>query len=291
MRPLQLSAILLALSALAAPALQHPHTLPIARTRHAPDDLEVTGMIAGLPPGASGFVSHAALAALPQITTPVHNDPDFAGLQLRVTGIPLSELAKALGAEPASDLIDALCSDRYRSHYPADYLAAHQPIFVLKIDGESPAQWAARTKQYDSGPYFITHANYQPRYKVLSHSEQPQIPDNIVRLNFSTQAATFGPLTPRGGYPPDSPVAEGFIIAKQNCLRCHSLGAVGGTKSGRDWRTLGTWAREQPVYFARYVRNPASVEPHAHMPGNPTYDDATLAALTAYFRTFAEDSK
>ena len=288
MRPRHLAAILLALSPFAASALQPVHSLPISRTRHAPGDLEITGLIDGLPPGAVGYISYASLASLPQITTPIQNDSNFAGLTVRVTGIPLEALAKALGASPQSDLIDALCDDRYRSHYPADYIAAHHPILALKIDGQRIAAWAARTHQYDPGPYFITHAHFVPRYKILAHEEEPQIPDNIVRLNFTTTAATFGPITPHGNPAPDTPAARGFAIAKQNCLRCHFMGTIGGTKSGVEWRALSTWATEQPAFFAKYVHDPKSIETHAHMPANPTYDAPTLAALTANFRTFAE---
>jgi mono/diheme cytochrome c family protein len=292
----QLTKILLAVCVLALVPLsaQQPRKLAIARTRHADDDLEVTGMIAGLPPGAVGYVSYAGLASLPQITTTIQNDSNFADQAsrgVRISGIPLAELAKALGALPESNLIDALCTDRYRSHYPADYIAAHKPIFALKINGERPAAWAARTHEYDPGPYFITHANFVPRDRFLAYSEQPQIPDNIVRLNFTSAAATYGPITPHGDYTADSPVAQGFTIAKQNCLRCHFMNAVGGTKSGRDWRSLSVWASEQPKYFQRYIHDPQAVDPHAHMEGSPTYDAATLNALTAYFRTFTEEKK
>ena len=292
MPPRKLAAVVLALCALASCAAAQTHTggsLTIASVRHAADDLEVTGMVAGLPAGAVGYVSYADLAKLAQITTTIQNDSNFADQPskgVRISGIYLDQLAKALGALPQSDLIDALCTDRYRSHYPADYIAAHRPLFALKINGERPAAWAAKTKEYDPGPYFITHANYVPRYKVLSHSEEAQIPDNLIRLNFTTVAATFGPITPRGNFPPDSAVAQGFTIAKQNCLRCHFLNSVGGTKSGLDWRSLSTWAQEQPKFFQQYVQNPQSVDPHAHMEGNPTYDAATLEALTAYFRAF-----
>ena len=244
-------------------------------------------MVAGLAPGAVADVSWSDLAKLPQVTATILNDSNLADQVtrgVRVSGIPLEQLAKALGALPSSDLIDATCTDRYRSHYPADYVAAHHPIFALLIEGERPAKWAARTHRYDPGPYFITHANYVPRYKVLAHAEQPQIPDNIARINFTTAAATYGPITPQGKYAADSAVARGFEIAKQNCLRCHFANGVGGTKSGREWRSLSTWAWEQPQYFQSYVLNPKAHEPHAHMEGNPGYDAATLEALTAYFQ-------
>jgi mono/diheme cytochrome c family protein len=284
--------VLCAIAGSAASQSQPVKKLTIALTRNADDDLEVTGMVAGLPAGAVGYVSYAELVALPQITTTIQNDSNFAhqpARGVRITGIRLEHLAKALGALPESDLIDALCTDRYRAHYPADYIAAHHPIFALKINRERPAQWAAKAHEYDPGPYFITHADFIPRDKFLTYLEQPQIPENIMRLNFSTVGATFGPITPRGDFPPNSPVAQGFLIAKQNCLRCHSLNDAGGTKSGREWPSLATWAREQPQFFERYVHDPQSVEPHAHMEGSPTYDDATLNALTAYFRTFTEE--
>ena len=249
-------------------------------------------MISGLPAGAVGYVTYADLAKLPQITTTIQNDsnfPDQPSKGVKITGIPLEELAKALGALPQSDLIDALCSDRYEAHYPAEYIAAHHPLFGLKINGERPHEWAAKMKAYDPGPYFITHANYVPRYKIFAHAEEAQIPDNLIRLNFSTTAATYGPITPRGSFTPDSAVGQGFTIAKQNCLRCHFLNGVGGTKSGVDWRSLSVWAQEQPKFFEKYVQNPQSVDPHAHMEGNPHYDAATLDALTTYFRTFTEE--
>lgn len=280
-------ALFCALALPASPQLK----LGLSPTRHAVDDLEVTGMASGLQPGAVAYVSYADLAKLPQITTTIQNDSNFAdqlSRGVKITGIPLDELAKALGVLPGSDLIDALCTDHYRSHYPADYIAAHHPIFALKINGQRPAAWAKLTKEYNPGPYFITHANYVPRYSVLSHQEQAQIPDNIQRINFSTVAATYGPLTPHGSYPPDSPVTQGLTIAKQNCLRCHFVNNVGGYKSGRDWRILALLSREQPQYFERYIHNPQSVDSHAHMEGNLGYDPATLAALTSYFQTYTE---
>lgn len=295
MPPRKLAAIFFVLCAIAGAAAsqsQPVKKLTIALTRHADDDLEVTGMVAGLSAGAVGYVAYAELVGLPQFTTTIQNDSNFADQAyrgVRITGIRLEQLAKALGALADSDLIDALCTDRYHSHYPADYIAAHHPIFALKINRERPAQWAAKAHVYDLGPYFITHANFIPRDKFLTYLEQPQIPENIMRLNFSTIAATYGPITPRGDFPPNSPVAQGFLIAKQNCLRCHFLNDAGGTKSSRDWPSLATRAREQPQFFERYVHDPQSVEPHAHMEGSPTYDDATLDALTAYFRTFTKE--
>src|ERR1700678_2182889 len=110
-------------------------------TRQSRSDLEITGMVHGLAANSRGYVRYTDLAKLPQIEAVVDDDPDSPGVTMHVTGVYLDVLAKAVGALPSSDLIDALCTDRYRSHYPADYIAAHHPILVLKIDGMLPAAW------------------------------------------------------------------------------------------------------------------------------------------------------
>ncbi len=264
--------------------------LPIYRTRASDNDLEVTGMIAGLPVGATGYIRYTELASLPEITVTVHGDENFSELaqnqNVRVTGVYLETVAQALGRFRDSDLIDASCADGYRAHYPADYIAEHHPILALTINRLLPAEWARRNHQRDPGPYFITHAHFVAAFKVLAHTDRPQVPSNIVRLNFSSEAATYGAIMPRGNFAADSPEQRGFVIAKQNCLRCHNQGPYGGVKAGRTWMILSTWAREQPRYFAAYVHNPKAFEARAKMPPNPEYDAATLAALTAYFRTF-----
>ena len=246
------------------------------------DDLE----IAGLAPHSS-CLTRAYLGSLPQVTRDIDGGPDFGGLKLHITGVSLDVLAKALGAPPTADLIDALCTDKYRAHYPADYTAQHHPILVLSVDGLTPAAWAAKNHQDDPGPYFIAYDRFVPTFKVISHADQPQVPTNVTRLNFSTASATFAPITPSADYRENEPVQQGFTIAKQNCLRCHYSGATGGTKSGRSWSQLANIARSRPSYFSRYILSPQAVNPHAQMPANIGYDEATRAALTVYFQTFA----
>jgi mono/diheme cytochrome c family protein len=141
------------------------------------------------------------------------------------------------------------------------------------------------------GPYMISHPKFAPSFKVLSHSDEPQIPWGVIRLEFRDEKTVFGAIAPQGPHASDSGVQDGFRIAKQNCFRCHNAGSEGGQKSGRPWEMLGGKAEASPKEFAAYVRSPKSQNPKAQMPGNPGYDDATLAALTAYFRTFAAAPK
>ena len=249
-------------------------------------------MIAGVPTSSHWFITYQSLLSLPQVETTIAEDINFTELhtpRVKVSGVELSVLARIIGVPANSDMMNALCVDRYQSQLPAEYVAAHRPILVLKINGLSTSQWAAETKNEDPGPFMITYPDFKPSFKVLTHQDMPQEPTEMFLLSFGTQKDQFGPITPSGYFLPDSPVMLGFAIAKENCLRCHNHGTAGGTKAGRNWSTLAAHARHNPVDFANYVHNPQRVDSKATMPGNPTYDQVTLAAITAYFQAFPSE--
>jgi cytochrome c1 len=133
----------------------------------------------------------------------------------------------------------------------------------------------------------IANPSFVPSFKVLSHGDEAQIPFQVVRLDFRKESEVFGAITPRGDFAAGTPVMDGFTIAKQNCYRCHNMGAEGGTMASVPWPVLGALAKGSPDFFARYVRNPQAVNPRSRMEGSPAYDDQTVAALEAYFSTFA----
>jgi mono/diheme cytochrome c family protein len=186
-------------------------------------------------------------------------------------------------------MVVAICDDQYRAHYPRAYIAAHHPLLVLNINGKPPDGWPKDSEGHgmDMGPFLISHPAFTPTFGILSHADEAQIPWGVVRLEFRNEKAVLGAIAPHGPHAADSPVQAGFLIAQQNCFHCHNMGQEGGTKSGRPWMVLGAWAAAAPDYFAAYVRNPRSKNPRGQMPGMSQYDDKTIAALQAYFQTFA----
>jgi mono/diheme cytochrome c family protein len=255
-------------------------------TRSSPSDLEVAGDLAGLPPGSTRYVTRDDLLSLPQVSYTVTDDPNFKGFgPTRVSGVSLDELVKRFAA-PNADLVVAICDDKYRGNYPLDYRRAHQPLLVLEINGKGPAGWP-KSEGSDMGPYMISHPKFTPRFKVLSHVEEMQIPWGVVRLEFRNEKQVFGTIAPRGPHANDPEIEDGYRIAKENCFRCHNSGEEGGQKAGVTWTVISAIAAGSPDFFAAYVRDPKSRSPQAKMPGNPEYDEATLRALAAYFRTFA----
>ncbi len=260
--------------------------------RQLPSDLEVGGALAGLPPGSTRYIARDELLAMPQASFTVTDDANFTGAA-KIRGVKLEDLARALGASAASDTVIAICDDGYLANYPRAYLDAHHPVLVLEVNGEPPVGWPKAAEDHASsmGPYMISNPKFTPGYKILSHSDEAQIPWGVVRIEFRDEKIVFGAIAPRGPHAQDREVQDGFRIAEQNCFRCHNAGREGGQKSGRSWESLSAFAAASPKDFAGYIRAPLEKNPHAQMPGNPEYDDATLAALTAYFRTFSGAAK
>jgi mono/diheme cytochrome c family protein len=214
-------------------------------------------------------------------------DTNFTG-PTKISGIRLEDLAKQIAMTPGSDMVVAICDDQYRANYPRDYMAAHHPVLVLNVNGKPPAGWPkdSQENKYDMGPYMISHSKFIPGFKILSHTDEPQIPWGVVRIDFRNEKTVFDAIAPRGPRAADTEVQAGFRIASQNCFRCHNSGAEGGTKSDIAWQKLADLAAASPNDFGAYIRNPISRNAEARMPDNASYDEATLKALTAYFQTF-----
>jgi hypothetical protein len=282
----------------AAPADDWRALLHAERT--SAGDIELGGELAGIHPsdkdpspetpgvtaGQTRYVRYEELLRLPQETYTVINDSNFQG-KTEISGVALSTLAETFGV--ATDMVVAICNDQYQAHYPADYVAAHHPVLALRINGLDRNHWPTAGNGESLGPYLISHPEFKPSFKVLSHEDEPQIPYGVVRIDFRKEAEVFGAIRPQGKWTTDSPVGLGYVIARQDCFRCHNMGAEGGTMAQRTWAQLAAIADKHPDRFRRIIRDPASATPGAKMPAQPGYDEATLDALTAYFKSFAGD--
>jgi mono/diheme cytochrome c family protein len=260
--------------------------------RQNPSDLEVSGALAGLPPDSVRYITREELLAMPQVSFSASGDTNFSG-PTRIRGVRLEDLGRALGASPSSDMVVAICDDEYRANYPQAYLKAHHPVLVLEVNGKAPAGWPKDSQEhkYDMGPYMVSNPKFAPSYKILSHTDEQQIPWGVVRIEFRDEKTVFDAITPRGPHAQDREVQNGFRIVKQNCFRCHNSGREGGQKSGQSWDVLSALAQFSPNDFAAYIHSPVGRNAKAQMPGFSDYDDATLAALTSYFQTFSKQGK
>jgi hypothetical protein len=281
--------VILALVAVAAGQPIHPQQ---SSRRHDPTDLEIVKTDVSGAVSERIFLSRAFLASLHQVSAEVRpdgNDSDRPSPAVRATGIDLETLLSSVTHADRDTGIAALCADGYTSPFPRRAILQHHPILVLTMDGLSPHAWAVKHHAYDPSPYFIAYQDFIPSFHILSHQDWAQSPAEIVTIKILPSSELERAIRPKSAntFPQDSPVLEGFQIARQNCIRCHNAGATGGVKAQRTWQHLGEVARNKPDFFATWVHNPQSIDPYAIMPANLKYDQATLNALTRYFQTFA----
>ncbi len=86
----------------------------------------------------------------------------------------------------------------------------------------------------EGGPlarYFISHPFFKPAFKVL-YEDEAQIPYGVVRIEFRKEPVVLGAIHPRGNWRADSAVAQGYIIARQDCFLLPQRGRGMGTKAG-----------------------------------------------------------
>jgi hypothetical protein len=279
-------ALLLVLAALAAalPATDGSSLLHVDRS--SASDLEVGGELAHLPPDSTRFIRYEDLLALPQETYTISDDTDLAP-NTEISGVPLEALGRLLGKSLHDPLIVAICYDHYRANYPGDYLAQHHPLLVLRINGKTRDEWPKSPSGDALGPYLISHPVFKPAFKILSHWDEAQIPYGVTRLEFRRESEVFGAIRPHGYWPAKSQIQQGYLIARQDCFRCHNMGAEGGTMAGRSWEDLANDAWDDGPTFRDIIHDPRSVDSGAKGPAHLQYDFGTLDALTSYFKTFA----
>jgi mono/diheme cytochrome c family protein len=261
-------------------------------SRESKTDLEISWPAVDGAGAVHGFVAYKDLLGLPQMAATVVSDENFTEMHapsVKVTGVEVGVLEQHLQVPAGLDLMLARCVDGYAGPYPAEYVAAHRPILVLTVNGMTMTEWARTTGNEDPGPYMISYENFAPAWKVLAHQDRAQVPTGVLEMAFKQSKDVFGPITPPARFEEASPERAGFAIAKQNCLRCHAAGPYGGTKAGLSWEVLSGLALRDRAEFERYVKDPKSVSAKAKMVGTPQYDAATLAAVSAYFRSLGKE--
>lgn len=276
--------LFLASAALTAPPGADSQAI-LHRERSSPGDLEVAVELNNAPAVSKRYIRYEDLLRLPQETYTVSDDSNLPANTV-ISGVSLETLARSLGQPPDSFIV-AICDDRYQAHYPHSYVAAHHPLLVLRINGQLHDHWPASLEGGTLGSYLISHPFFKPAFKVLSYDDEPQVPYGVVAIEFHRETAVFGAIQPSAQWRENEKVQQGYLIARQDCLRCHNVAAEGGTKAGRSWLKLAQRAKEDGSRFRQTICNPKSVNPDAQMPAHSGYDDATLDALTAYFKSFA----
>jgi len=269
---------LLLLCSLAA----HAGSLALLPGRGDPNDLPISGLLAGAPAGTPRHVARAALLALP--TTDVDVTGEF-GTKARVaTVVLLEDLLKALPLAPGADLVLADCKDGYMGVYPLEFIRRYHPFLILQLDGIGPAGWPPPGLQYDPGPYVVyVSEKLAPGVGAFRDVEHKK-PWGVTGLRVTSLAAAFGGFYRGRRADAPAPAAAGREIWIHSCASCHPgpEGVTGGTKSGLPFAVPVAVAGGNARFFMQYVRNPTSLVPTAKMEPHPHYTDEELGELIAF---------
>jgi len=256
--------------------------LDLHRERSSPDDLALTGSLAGVPAGETRYARWSELRALP--TAELKLDGEFVKGPQSLTVVFLSDLWKALPVAPGSDTILATCEDGYTSVFTPGFISTYRPFLVLEINGKGPRDWPPKGLDYNPGPYVITvSAELVPavaRYRDVEHKK----PWGVTTLEVASYADRFKPVF-SGVWASLSPAtSDGREIWINSCASCHEgpLGIFGGTKAARPFQVIAAYAAFDRPFFMNYVRDPNSLVPCAKMEPHPHYTDAELAGLIAF---------
>jgi hypothetical protein len=126
-------------------------TLTSSPTRSSSQDLEVFNINADRSASVPRYYRFEQLLALPQTTVKTATDPNTQQ-PATYTGVYLNELIQALQSSPEQTVLGANCYDGYQQYYDPDYNEKHHPIFLLKYDGKSPADWPKSEHNSPMGP-------------------------------------------------------------------------------------------------------------------------------------------
>jgi cytochrome c2 len=256
--------------------------LDLHAERASPYDLALTGLLAGVEPGATRYARWADLHALP--TTQLQVDGEFVKGPQTLTVVFLADVWKALPAAAGADTIFANCGDGYTAVYTAAFIAEYRPFLVLEIDGQGPENWPPPGLAFNPGPYVITvSADLVPSVAHFLDVEHKK-PWAVTSLELGNFAAKYHGIY-SGRWASLSPEADaGRQIWINSCASCHPgpAGTFGGTKAGRPFAVVAAYAGADPAFFRKYVRNPKSLVASARMEAHPHYTDEELAQLVAF---------
>jgi hypothetical protein len=108
-------------------------SLQSSETRQDPFDLQVFTLDSQGNRTKTIYYSYDQLLTLPTVTVKTERDPN-TNTPATYTGVYISDLFEAFGADASFDVMGANSVGYYKQYYDRDYLARHRPILLLKLD-------------------------------------------------------------------------------------------------------------------------------------------------------------
>ena len=258
--------------------------LELAETRAKPDDLAISGDFAAVPSGATRYLRHDELLALPEVQT-ITEEPSQGMGQHECTVLFMADFFKYLPLKQGADCLLLRCADKWESIYKESFVKVWNPYILLRMDGKA-LDGITLPPPYDKeklAPYYMNVSLSKfPGFKNTDYNNVD--PTQVVEIVAATYDSYLKPWF-TGPYAKLSPAAaDGRTIFLNNCASCHQGpgGAVGGHVSTRPWEVLTVHATYNQKYFIDYVRNPQKYIPGVVMPTHESFTADTFDKLIAF---------
>ena len=167
-----------------------------SETRQDWQDLEVITLDSQGNPTKTVYYSYDQLLTLPAVTVKTERDPN-TNAPATYTGIYLSNLFEAFGADASLDVIGANRLDKYRQYYDRDYVARHRLILLLKFDDKVSDDWPQTEDRNMLGPYCVVHESFSPAEAIYGYVEQSRSMYGVVSLELTGFSQSLGRFTPK----------------------------------------------------------------------------------------------
>jgi cytochrome c2 len=248
-----------------------------------------TALTLQTPSGKQVFTLKKLKTKLP-IQTITVNDPVYKTSKT-YDAFALSDVFK-LGKFGQGDEVVFEAADGYAPSFPISAVSE-------KSDPNSPKGYVAfqehgtkgHWQTFEQGKTVMTPAPYYVVWTNLSESkalEEHPWPYQLVRIELVNFKETYKKIYP-ASVAKDSPQMKGFLIFKNECIRCHSVNLVGGD-IGPELNTpknvIEYWNEKT---LRQFIKNPGDFRAKDKMPAFPQLKDEDLDNILAYFKYLKEN--
>lgn len=259
--------------------------LPLTETQKGATDLAFSGQFAGVPKDAKRFVSHAALEALPAVTT-VREKPMTPMAEAELMVLPLEALLAEVPLAPGADGIALRCADQWVSFYTLEFIRTWKPYVLLRHDGKLPEEgWPLLMGREPLTPYFF-NVRAADAKKLTGQGDYGNFdPTQVVELHAVNTKEFFAPYYAGALAGLEGEAAAGRNLFLKQCFSCHQgPGGVGGNVSQRPLAVLRIHATQNADYFRKMVKNPKQFFPQTMMPKHENFTPEMLDSLIAFLK-------
>ncbi len=161
------------------------------------------------------------------------------------------------------ELIKFTSSDGYQPLLPVNLVQQHRGLIAFKEVGRTGLSAIARKngELIDPGPFFLVWENIMDQ--AAKKQDWLSWPWQLATITLTDYQHEFPHAVPTGSA--DKQVQQGFILAMQHCIKCHTVNGEGGKIGPELNDPLNVTEYWQPETLKKFILEPRTVRPGSNM--------------------------